>query len=124
LQLRAQSIGLSTDSQGNLVPGNPAPGGSVAFEVAIRNPSGRTARNVRVRVESRDPRLIPSTYMQGYGDIAPGGGITVSGSGQGLTLDFAVQAEISQGASGTIPYVLRLMSDNADDVVYNGTLQL
>jgi len=122
MSFQGQAVGLTVDAQGSTVASTPAAGGTVGFALAIKNVSGKLARNVRVRIESNDPRLHTTTYMQAYGDLPPGSSLTVGA--QGLTYDFAVSGELDKTATGSIPYTLRLMTENGDDVVVQGVIRL
>jgi hypothetical protein len=94
--------------------------------VQIQNGNSDVARNVRLKLEPKDTKLIALTYQQGYGDIAAGKTISVGTGGAGLGADFSVVGEIDATArAGTrIPYRLRLIPENGAETVYDGELRL
>ncbi len=110
------------DSNGNATS-TIRPGNDVLFGVQIQNVDRVAARNVRVRLESSDRRLIPTTYMQGYGDLAPGQSINV---GNGWPLSAAVGATVDSTAprSSQLKFRLRVLMDNGAAQTIEGTLQL
>lgn len=94
-------------------------GTNVSFRMKMTNPGSETARNVRVKLETSSAALVPDVYLQGYGDVGPGGTVTV-GDG-GLPLDFSVSGVLS-GSSSRIKYRLRVSCDNCEDTVKDGEL--
>lgn len=99
--------------------------GKVTFLFRIRNSNSVTARNVRVVLEPLDARLKASTYMQAFGDLAPGKTIGVGTSG-GMSTDFSVTGTVDAGvASGQrLRYRLRLLSEGGADVLFNAEVAL
>lgn len=89
-----------------------------AFRFRITNSSGVTARNVRIRVESQSAALLPTTYMQSFGDLPPGRSIVVGDSG--LPLDFSVYASVDPSSTARLKYRLRVMVDNGPETVKDG----
>lgn len=92
----------------------------VGFDLQLRNRDVVVARNVRVTLESLDSRVVPSTYMQGLGDIGPGKTIMV-GSGA-LSRDYAVYGSLAQSiTSGSrVKYRIRVRAENGPDTVFQG----
>lgn len=122
LTLQASPVGLNLVNDKYTI-GNPTAGGELGFQLRITNPNGETARNVRVRLESSDPGLIPSTYFQAFGDLAGGKSITI-GQG-GLSLDYSVFANIDKAPrSRRMTYKLRLQTENGPETIYEGEIQL
>ncbi len=106
-------------------PASAAPGRAATFVVVIQNPNGEVARNVRVQLESMDPRLIVTTYMQAYGDLPPGATLNIGGPG-GLSSAFSVAAEFDSGTfrGQQLPYRIRVLSENGVDAVIDGVIRL
>jgi len=95
---------------------------SVGFSIKIKNTSGVTARNVRVRLETSDPNLHIVTYQQGYGDIPAGKSLSI---GEGtLGYDSSVSAEIDQNAphGRAIRYRVVVEADNGGRNLVEGTI--
>lgn len=113
---------LSLDKDGKSL--KPTAGKSITFSLHIANHTEQTARNVRVRLESEESLLVPTTYMQAYGDMPPASELKITTKGP-LNLDFSVQGELDSNALGRrVRYRLRLLTENAPDRVLEGELQL
>lgn len=89
----------------------------IFFSLVISNPNSGTARNVRVKVASSDPAVIPYIEMQGYGDMAGGGIVRISGS---QYKDFLSSVSIGldkRAANGRtkVRFELKLISENAPE---------
>lgn len=122
LTLQVSPVGLNAQGD-KLVLGTPSAGNQVSFQMKITNSNNNTARNVRVRMESSDPMLVPVAYLQGYGDLPSGSSIVV-GQG-GLSLDYAVYGTIDASVrTRTLPYRLRVQPENGPETVYEGEIQL
>lgn len=91
----------------------------VTFELVISNSTNVTARNVRVFLESRDKRLIPLIYMQGYGDLMPGTVRAISPKGPFLSVSGVVVA----ARETRVPFRIRVMAENAEDSFFDGEIQ-
>lgn len=101
-----------------------ASGTPIAFKLSIQNTNAQLARNVRVRLESKDARLRVLTYQQAYGDMEAGQTINV-GTPTGLTMDFSVLGQVDTSLKGvSLPYTLKVISENGTDTVFNGAVQL
>jgi hypothetical protein len=125
LTITASPIGVSTDSSGKMSPSNLVPGAQVVFSFSIQNPNSNIARNVRVKLESSDSRFHAMTYQQSFGDMEGGQKIAVGGSG-GLSIDFSVVGQIDQTATRgrSLPYTLRVLTENGQESVFNGVIPL
>lgn len=123
LDVSVQPVGVNT-SGGSAIQGAPRAGGQLAFAIRLRNTGNGIARNVRVRLTSSSPLLVPTTYMQGYGDIPPGGSVTV-GDG-GLSLDHSVWAEIDRNAGRGVSmrYAIEALVENGESRRVEGVLGL
>ncbi len=121
ISITTQPVGIGSDGKPitTIQPGN-----QVAFAIQLRNTDRVTARNVRVKLESVDSKLIPAAYMQGYGDLAAGQSLNV-GNG-GWPLDAAVTANVdSRAARGTqVKFRLRVLVENGPDQITEGGIQL
>jgi len=123
LQIQAQPVTVKVSDSG-ITPVSAGPGVTVLFNVRIVNPSGKIARNVRLRLEPRDSRLVALTYQQSYGDMSAGQTLNIGLSSSGLGGDYSVVGQIPNSAtSGSVAWVLRLMSENGKDVLYQGELR-
>lgn len=125
LVLTATPIGVTTNASGDKAPAALAPGVQVVFNMSISNPNSKIARNVRVRLESADSRFHALTYQQSYGDMEGGQKIAVGGSG-GLAVDFSVVGQIDSTAprGKSLPYTLRVLSENGQETVFTGVIPL
>lgn len=122
LTMQATVYGLNSSGQTTTTV---APGQEFLFRIRISNPGTVTARNVRVRLESSDSRIYETTYEQGYGDVVGGRTLDIGGSG-GLPFEHSVFGMVDRNAARGIrlPYKLRLISENANETVFNGEIQL
>jgi hypothetical protein len=113
LQLKAssRSVPSSVDSTNN----------AISFAFAISNPTGQTARNVRIYLESPNGSILPTVYMQAFGDLPPGATIQV-GTQSGLDSNFSVLGTVN--ASGPVRYRLRIKIENGPDTVVEGQASL
>ncbi len=121
-QMSVQIQPYGVDSGGNAST-TIKPGGDVVFAVNIQNVDRVAARNVRVKLESSERYLIPTTYMQGYGDLASGQTISI---GNGWPLSAAVSATIDSKVprGSQLKFRLRILIDNGTTQTIEGTLQL
>jgi hypothetical protein len=106
-------------------PATPAPGTSVIFLTRIQNSNGSTARNVRVRLDSKSSYLVPRIYQQGLGDLESGKTVSIGTSG-GMSASFSVVGEIdSRTPPGTrIPYQLTILTENGSESIVTGEIRL
>ncbi len=102
-----------------------APGSEIVFKLSIQNTNAGRARNVRVRLESQDSRFLPLTYQQSFGDLEAGQTLSVGGN-SGLGLEFSVLGQVDKAAvrGQSLPYTLRVSSENGQDTLINGVIQL
>jgi hypothetical protein len=96
-------------------------GNLLTFAFSIANPTGETARNVRIFLESLDGKFTPTAYMQGFGDLAPGATIQV-GTSNGLDLGLSVYG--SPNASGAAKFRLRVKVENGPETIVEGQANL
>lgn len=125
LSLRHQAVGLIV-SQNKSTVGSPTPGMPLTFKIKLSNPNAEIARNVRLLLESKDPKFYPITYLQGFGDLPPGGTITIDGTERGLPFDFSVSGEIDKTAQRgqTIRFSIRVLVENGPGTVKEGEISL
>jgi hypothetical protein len=116
LTLKAAPIKLSAEEAG-LQQGS----GFFSFAVTISNPNGEKARNVRLILETVDGKFSPTTYLQGYGDLAAGGVIRI-GTQDGLDSVYSVMGIAPRGAS--VRYRLRVRIENGPESILEGKLDL
>lgn len=126
LKLTAAPVTVKVSDTGSVSAASAAPGVTVLFNVRIQNGNSEVARNVRLKLEPRDAKLIALTYQQGYGDIPAGKTISIGTGGAGLGPDFSVVGEIDSTARAgqRIPYRLRLIPENGTETVFDGELRL
>ncbi len=126
LKLTAAPVTVKVSDSGTVSAASPGPGVTVVFNVQIQNANSQVARNVRLKLEPKDAKLIALTYQQGYGDLAAGKTIAVGTGGAGLGVDFSVAGEIDSTARAgqRIPYRLRLIPENGTETVFEGELRL
>lgn len=123
LDVSIRQVGVTT-SNGQQTQGSPRPGGQLTFTIRLQNNDTENARNVRVRLTSSSTLLVPTTYMQGYGDIAPNATVTV-GNG-GFSLDYSVWANIDRSATPGVAmrYAIEVLVENGETRRLEGALSL
>ena len=124
LEVQAEPTGVRFTNNSSIEVIDPTPGQSVVFAMRIRNNNSQVARNVRVKLEPLDQGLLTSTYLQGYGDLAPGQTIQIGL--QGLDFGFSVFGEVDQRVSSgsRLRYQLRIMVENGPETVVPGEITL
>jgi hypothetical protein len=86
------------------------------FAFTITNPTSRVARNVRVALESRDSRLVPIAYMQGFGDLPAGHSISVGAD----AVDLLPTATIDAPRGTRVPFRIRILVENGQESTFDG----